>query len=50
MYYTNKQDNWDFYVALVFQSFNNKLKSQIHDKWEKLNKLHLASNYDIIYI
>ena len=48
MYYPNKQDNWDFYVELVFQSFNNKLKSQIHDKWEKLKRLHLASNYEII--
>ena len=50
MYYPNKQDNWDFYVWLVFQSFKNKLNPKKNDKWEKLNKLHLASNYDIIYI
>ena len=39
MYYPNNQDNWDFYVRLVFQSFNNKLKSQIHDRWEKIKEI-----------
>ena len=48
MYYPNNQDNWDFYVRLVLISFNNKLKTQIHDRWENLKRLHLASNYEII--
>ena len=36
----DNKDNWNFYVKLVFQIFNNKTKTQIHDNWENLKGLH----------